>query len=120
MRKTTKSLFDDGGALQREVVEKAFSDLTNFSRLRDPLNWGTAAADDEDEESDPDGYISKGEGMLKFSAEYITQSLTVLNDELEHAALSNFHNLLRHMGDKPCVTISNSEEPILKAARKGE
>lgn len=100
------------------VGQKLFQDLSNFSQLRDPLTWGQKGlADSEEAAADPQEQM---QAMLQYSPEHIVESLTKLSAALDVAAVKNFKNLLRCMGDKPSAFIGDKEEPIIKAAKKEE
>eukprot|EP00929_Paragymnodinium_shiwhaense_P020158 TRINITY_DN13523_c0_g5_i1.p1 TRINITY_DN13523_c0_g5~~TRINITY_DN13523_c0_g5_i1.p1 ORF type:complete len:1755 (+),score=575.37 TRINITY_DN13523_c0_g5_i1:63-5327(+) len=89
-----------GEGLEREVAQTCFTDLSNFSQLRDPVQWS---------------HKHKGP-MLEFGPERIMESLTKLDDVLAPLAVRNFGNLLRCMGDKPSIYMSSKEQPILQLA----
>jgi len=75
--------------------------------LRDPLTWQIEGAVSPDPEE-------RAQAMVRFQAEKITQSLTVMTPQFEKIAVQNFLDLLRCMGDKPCAFTGNKQEPILK------
>jgi len=94
------------------AIHTVFEDLSNFCFLRDPLEWGITAPG----EAAPAKLRSD---MVSFSSECITEPLTKLSADFEQAAVSNFMNIMRHMGDKPNVTSGGQlEEPIIDFAGK--
>jgi hypothetical protein len=121
-----KSVVDSGSVTTRALATQLYDNLANFSELRDPLTWGTrglrkvmrnlwASVQSTDRGSSSDSRVRV---MLMHTADKISEPLTKLGDmmELEQAALKNFWNLLRCMGDRPSVFAADKEGPILKAA----
>jgi len=105
--------------IEGKLAGRCFEDLSNFSQLRDPLNWGThgpvrKAADAEVVSNHSAGDLLKV--MLQWQGERITEPLTWLDPSFEMLAVRNFGNLLRCMGDKPSAYIGDKEEPMLTAA----
>lgn len=93
--------------IRDNLAEKVFEDLANYKNLRDPLTWQS----DNLVSPDPE---ERMRSMVRFQADKITQSLTVMNPRLEKIAIQNFLDLLRCMGDKPCAFTGNKQDPILK------
>lgn len=60
------------------------------------------------------------EGMLTWSNQKITEPLTDLGPPLDGAALRNFRNIQRCMGDKPSAYIGDKQEPIISMAQKAQ
>jgi len=117
-----KSMFESSDETERELARKVFDDLANYSQLRDPLTWGSKglwATVPEDDEEGTD-LESRARVMLQYTSERIAEPLTTLegNADLEQAALKNFWNLLRCLGDKPSAFIADKEGPILKTAKR--
>jgi hypothetical protein len=111
-----KSIFDAASKDTRKLAAKCFENLGNFSKLRDPLAWAQVAGLEETS-SVPEVQLDI---MLHHCAETVAESFTIIDDQKEkEAAVNNFTNLLRCMGDKPSITIGDKEEPILKCAKKG-
>eukprot|EP00929_Paragymnodinium_shiwhaense_P020151 TRINITY_DN13523_c0_g3_i1.p1 TRINITY_DN13523_c0_g3~~TRINITY_DN13523_c0_g3_i1.p1 ORF type:complete len:1730 (+),score=492.31 TRINITY_DN13523_c0_g3_i1:75-5192(+) len=112
-----KSVFDSTNPTLQAVAKIAFQDLANFSRLRDPLEWGVAGlANGEDEIVRPG---QKKEVMLRFTHDCIPEALTVLPEEKQAVAKSCFIDLMRCMGDKPHTNSSgDTAEPILRLGRE--
>jgi hypothetical protein len=111
-----KSVFR--GASKMDLMgQKLYMDLSNFSKLRDPMSWGQSGlAEKADEEE-----TTTEQSMLQHSCEYILMSLTELpTDALSQAAVKNFKNLMRCMGDKPGAFSGDKAEPIVKTAKKEE
>jgi hypothetical protein len=95
-------------------ASEVFEDLENFSRLRDPLNWGVRGVASKEEEVNQDV-------MLVHSLELLPQSLTELDEEADARACRTFHELLRFAGDKAGIAAySSSVQPIIVVAKRGE
>jgi len=118
-----KSVFVSKNKLQQEVGQKCFEDLANFSKLRDPLTWGSnakgLAVADEEVDTGADHALHRA-AMLEFTDELLSESLTVLEGSAKKVALECFQDLLRCMGDKPNTYQGNKEEPVLNAAKSAD
>jgi hypothetical protein len=116
----TMSAFESEDPTQRSVAEKVFDDIGNYSNLRDPLTWGTKGLWATVEDCGDTNMEARSRFMLTYTSERITEPLTKLdgNADLEQAALKNFWNLLRCLGDKPSAFVADKEGPIIKTAKR--
>jgi len=116
-RQRTKT-FDVKDPVQAQVAERCFEDLTNFSKLRDPMRCGGQAWRSANVTEPVESGLPSVPAMLRWTNDRIPDSLTVIDAKSVHLALRNFSNLLRCMGDKPAAYIGNKEDPILSLARR--
>merc|ERR1712232_1279412 len=119
--KSRKSVFDTTNIVQKEAAQRCFEDLASFSKLRDPLEWNTRGLAESTSEAKGENVISQIQSMLQYSSDPIMTSLTTLSTGLCEAAVTNFHDLMRCMGDKAHATHfvgEDMQEPILTAAKK--
>lgn len=65
---------------------------------------------------------ARAAGMLKYQTERISEPLTFLRGDprVERAAVKNFGDLLRCMGDKPSAFIGDKEGPIITKAKAND
>jgi myosin heavy subunit len=117
-----KSVLGSGSTTTRALAIQVYDDLSNFSELRDPATWGTRGLR-KVMRAQPGGMSSEARlrGMLTYTTDKISEPLTKLGDEmeLEQAALKNFWNLLRCMGDRPSVFSADRDGPVIKSAASG-
>merc|ERR1712107_675205 len=103
------SAFDSDDPRQVVVAERCFDDLSNFSKLRDPQNWGPV--EERPTVADLVSGTQPSQNMLRWAPERIAETLTVVEPSVSHLGLRNFANVMRCMGDKPAAYIGNKEEP---------
>jgi len=109
-----------GNSFVDKLGQKVYTDLANYSDLRDPMNWGQVGLAEKDAEEQP-----SAESMLRHSHEAINEPLTKMDGvqekerrDIEKNAVKNFKDLLRCMGDKPGAFTGDKAEPILKNIKK--
>jgi len=106
------SVFDSADNDQREAGEQIFQ-LEHFDKLKDPSTWKTQAGPG----SNPSLWAK---AMMEFSSNPIRQALTQLPKQEETAAVLNFQDLLRVMGDLPDVSRATRDDPVLKLANTSQ
>lgn len=102
-----KSVFDSTSTTELQLAEKTFSNLRNFDRLRDPLDFGGEGLD----------HRTLSKAMLSFASTPITKSLTVLDEEQERKAVTLFQDILRRMGDIADPSSAQQDRPIVEVAK---
>jgi len=104
--------------LERQVAERCFQDLANFSGLRDPRSWGGRAWRTANLADAMGSELPCSPAMLQWCPDRIPEPLTSVEASATHLALRNFSNLQRCMGDKPAAYIGDKAEPILALAKR--
>eukprot|EP00931_Biecheleriopsis_adriatica_P049621 TRINITY_DN28706_c0_g1_i1.p1 TRINITY_DN28706_c0_g1~~TRINITY_DN28706_c0_g1_i1.p1 ORF type:complete len:1752 (+),score=268.07 TRINITY_DN28706_c0_g1_i1:97-5352(+) len=111
----TSSIFPVTGGEDFSLVREAFSDLRDFSKLKEVGTWSGHRNSQVTRLTTSQVVVSGTTDMLRHSKVTIAESLTRLPKTREAAAIQNFRNILIWMGDRPaqeCQRIAGRESAV--------